>query len=591
MTLSRLARGFGVLAAFTLAACGSSGSGSSGSGGSPGTGGASGSKGGSGGSSATGGSTGSGGAKASGGNTGSGGNTASGGATGSGGNASSGGTTGSGGNTSGGASGTGGKAGAAGSGGASGAGGVAGTGGAGGAGGKGGATGQGGSGGSPTDGGASVATPAFDWVGVIGSGQSLSVGTTPANLTTQPYNNLMLSLGSAKVPNAGPDGGVLPGIDPWDPTINGLTMVPLVEPVRALETAYPSPYPGNIYGETPHAALANEITQQVKAATSSADYVTVHTIVGESGQGIPALIKQTPNTGSIGRAYAASLFEVGAINLQAKAASKKYGVGVIVMTHGETDCSNTTYGDSLVQLLSDYNTDIAAVTGQSYKVPMYLSQQHGCPGAPACTKESNLRPTANDFEWQLGVQHPGQFVCTGPKYQYPAHSDGDGIHLNVTGYELLGEKTAEIYYQRAVLGKDWQPLMPIKVTRTSSTVVTVQFHVPNPPLVWDTSFNAPNITAFKNGKGFELYTSNDSSGYITISSVAISGDSVQITASAALPTTGLNVGYALVNQGKQSTNHSKAVRWGSLCDSDPFMGHTTNMPNPNYAVSFSQPVP
>jgi hypothetical protein len=358
--------------------------------------------------------------------------------------------------------------------------------------------------------------------------------------------------------------------------------------VRALETSYPSPYPGNIYGETPHAALANEITRFVKAASSSADYVTVHTIVGESGQGIPALIKQTPSTGSIGRAYAASLFEVGAINLQAKAASKKYGVGVIVMTHGETDCNNTTYGDSLVQLLSDYNTDIAAITGQTYQVPMYLSQQHGCPGAPACTKSSDLRPTANDFEWQLGVQHPGQFVCTGPKYQYPAHSDGDGIHLNVTGYELLGEKTAEIYYQRAVLGKDWQPLMPINVTRTSSTVVTVQFHVPNPPLVWDTTFNAPLIAEWKNGKGFELFTT---SGNVTISSVAISGDSVQITASAALPTSGLTVAYALTNQGKQSTNHSKAVRWGQLCDSDPFMGGTTKMPNANYAVSFSQPVP
>jgi hypothetical protein len=584
MTLSRMARGLLVVAAATLAACGNSSSGSSGSGGSGGThgsGGVSGSggsvgNGGSGGSSASGGTPGTGGTKASGGATGSGGASSTGGATGSGGAASTGG-----------ASGTGGATGVGGSAGSRGAGG----GGATGAGGKAGAGGSTGPGGSPGDGGVSVAKPSFDWVGVIGSGQSLSVGTTPANLTTQPYNNLMLSLNGAAVPNAGPDGGVKPGVNPWDPTVSGLTMVPLIEPVRALETAYPSSYPDNIYGETPHAAMANEITRFVKAASSSADYVTVHTIVGESGQGIPALIKQTPNTGSIGRAYAASLFEAGAINLQAKAASKSYGVGVIVMTHGETDCNNTTYGTSLVQLLSDYNTDIAAVTGQTYKIPMYLSQQHGCPGAPACTKSSELRPTANDFEWQLGVQHPGDFVCTGPKYQYPAHSDGDGIHLNVTGYELLGEKTAEIYYQRAVLGQNWQPLVPVNVARTSSTVVTVQFHVPNPPLVWDTTFNAPNITAFKNGKGFELYTSNDSSGYITISSVAISGDSVQITASGTLPTTGLNVGYALVNQGKQSTNHSKAVRWGQLCDSDPFMGGTTKMPNPNYAVSFSQPVP
>src|SRR6185312_5776940 len=138
---------------------------------------------------------------------------------------------------------------------------------------------------------------------------------------------------------------------------------------------------------------------------------------------------------------------------------KSYGVGVIVLTHGETDCNNTGYGDSIVQLLSDYNADLPGITGQSYKIPMYMSQQHGCPGAPACTKSSDLRPTANDFEWQLAVQHPGDCVCTGPKYKYPAHSDGDGIHLTVTGYELLGEKTAQVYYQRAVLGKDWQPLM------------------------------------------------------------------------------------------------------------------------------------
>ena len=331
--------------------------------------------------------------------------------------------------------------------------------------------------------GGSMAVTAWDWTSVVGSGQSLSVGTTPAASTTQPYHNLKLSLGTATVPGT--------GANPWDSTIAGLTTVPLVEPFRALETTYPSPYPGNIYGETPHAAMANEITALVKAASPSADYVTVHTVVGESGQGIIALNKQTGSTtGTTGRAYAASLFEVGAITTLAKAAGKSYGVGVIVMTHGETDCSSTTYKDQLIQLLSDYNTDIPAITGQTSKIPMYLSQQHGCPGAPACTASTDLRPIANVTEWQLGVDHKGDFVCTGPKYQYPAHSDGDGIHLNVTGYQLLGEKTAQVYYQRAVLGQDWQPLQPTGVDQ-SGRVVTVHFHVPVPPLNWDTSLDKP----------------------------------------------------------------------------------------------------
>ena len=565
-----------------LSGCGNSSSGGSGSGGSggavasggsTGTGGSA--KGGSGGNSASGGS---GGSPATGGNHGGGGTIATGGSLGTGGASGGGGSSATGGST-----GTGGATGGSGGG----AGGKAGSGGAGGSatGGGSGTTGTGGAGG----GSVAVAKPSFDWVGVVGSGQSLSVGTTPAALTTQPYNNLMLALNGATVPGT--------GTDPWDPGVAGLTMVPLVEPVRALETAYPSPYPGNIYGETPHAAMANEITRFVKAASASADYVTVHTIVGESGQGVVALVKEAAgaDTGTTGRAYAATIFEAGAITKLAKAAGKSYGVGVVVLTHGETDCSNATYGDSIVQLLSDYNTDISAITGQTYKIPMYLSQQHGCPGAPACTAETNLRPTANDFEWQLGVQHPGDFVCTGPKYQYPAHSDGDGIHLNVTGYELLGEKTAEIYYQRAVLGQDWQPLAPTGVSR-NGRVVTVQFHVPVEPLNWDTSFDAPKITAWANGKGFELFSATSStvttsSTNITISSVAISGDSVQITAGADLPATGLYVAYALTNQGKQSSNHSKSVRWGQLRDSDPFMGGTTKQANPNYAVSFSMPVP
>ena len=158
----------------------------------------------------------------------------------------------------------------------------------------------------------------------------------------------------------------------------------------------------------------------------------------------------------------------------------------------------------------------------------------------------------------------------------------------MTGYELLGEKTAQVYYQRAVLGNDWQPLMPIKVTRTSSTVVTVQFHVPVPPLVWDTVVRRPAHHRVEERQGVRaLHLERQRHHQL--------GRHLRrlrpITASAALPTSGLTVAYALTNQGKQSTNHSKAVRWGQLLRFDPFMGGTTNMPNPNYAVSFSQPVP
>ena len=73
--------------------------------------------------------------------------------------------------------------------------------------------------------------------------------------------------------------------------------------------------------------------------------------------------------------------------------------------------------------------------------------------------------------------------------------------------------------------------------------------------------------------------------------MAISGDAVEITASSDLPASGLVVGYALSSQGVQMSTASKAVRWGQLRDSDPFVGSTTRKANPNYCVSFEMPVP
>ncbi len=236
-----------------------------------------------------------------------------------------------------------------------------------------------------------------------------------------------------------------------------------------------------------------------------------------------------------------------------------------------------------MRLLSDCNADLLAITGQTPKIPMYLSQQHAYPSGAG---SQGQRPVVNQIQWQLGVRHPGDFVCTGPKYQYPG--DPDGVHLTALGYQLLGEKVGQVYYERVVRGADWQPLMPTTVER-HGRVVTVRFNVPVPPLTWEPSFGAPSIGAWIQGRGFELRTA---SADIVIDSVDISGDAVNITAVADLPTSGtLTVGYAMASQGVQMTTASRAVRWGQLRDSDPFVGSTTNQPNPNYAVSFELRIP
>ena len=356
-------------------------------------------------------------------------------------------------------------------------------------------------------------------------------------------------------------------------------MVSLHEPIRSLAVTYPSAYPQNLYGETPHTAMASQISA-LFLKDSGGDYVTVHTVVGESGQPMSVIDKAATEVDSagtsMGRAYAGTLFEVGAIARLAKAANKTYGIGAIVLTHGESDAGNGAYEAAMVQLWSDYNKDLSALTGQKTSIPMLVSQQHSVPAGMGFTSASTLA------EWQVGIDHPGDIFCSGAKYQYPYVTDG--VHLSAMGYDLLGEKYGEIFYDSVVLGQRWQPLQPISAARAGS-VVTVQFHVPAEPLVWDDTLPSPHPTgypAWTAGRGFEV-TQNGAP--VTISAVAIAGDSVQITCGADLTTGNVVVSYAYTADGALMPGGTG--RWGHLRDSDPMVGPTTHAANPNYCVSFS----
>jgi len=437
-----------------------------------------------------------------------------------------------------------------------------------GAGGQGGANG-GGASGMAGQGGAMMPTgpiKPWDLTGIIGTGQSLSVGTwgTP-KLTTSPDQNFKLSLGTLSVP-------------PYAPDSTQLSLVQLVEPIRPTTTAYPSAYPANIFGETPHTAMGSEVSALFKTAFKD-DYPTVHTVVGESGQPMSVINKAATATSNMGHAFAASLFEAQAIARIVKGMNKTYGIGAIVLTHGETDNANSNYESDLVQLWSDYNASLAPITGQTGSIPLFLTQQNSSPNGAGSTAAST------QAQWRASVDHPGDIVCVGPKYQYPYYSDA--LHLVAQGYDLLGEKYGEVYFERVASGHDWQPLQPTSIEHTGSTL-TVHFHVPVAPLVWDTALKEPHQTAltqWKNGHGFEVA---DQSGIaVTINSAQIVGDTVVLTC-ATDPGDGGSVSYAATADGPPMPGGT--ARWGTLRDSDPFTGATTKQVQPNYAVAFQMPI-
>jgi lysophospholipase L1-like esterase len=413
---------------------------------------------------------------------------------------------------------------------------------------------------------------AWDWTGIIGTGQSLAVGEQgrPVKLTNQPYGNLKLFTDTL----------------PWpvDPDDTHLALVPLVEPIGRKSPSYPSSWPENIAGETPHTAMADELSALMKAAAGK-DFVSVHSEVGENGQCMIYLRKNPEKKGLNGRSFEAAMIETKAITRLAKAAGKSYGVGAITLTHGECDAGNENYENDLHQLWSDYNTDLRAITGQTQNVLLIVSQQNSLNDQAASTLA----------QWKAGVDHGDEIVCSGPKYQYPY---AEGVHLTTTGYEELGEKYAQVYYERVLLGHPWEPLEPKGVERKGAEIA-VHFNVPVAPLVWDANFQAPHpkTDEWKAGKGFEVSTAAGEK--VAIVSAEISGDAVIITC-AADPGAGARVSYAMVSDPRAAGEKFPArmaspwkgtYRWGLLRDSDPFTGAVTGTAQPNYGVAFEMMVP
>jgi hypothetical protein len=173
--------------------------------------------------------------------------------------------------------------------------------------------------------------------------------------------------------------------------------------------------------------------------------------------------------------------------------------------------------------------------------------------------------------WQAAREHPGQIVCTGPKYQY--QYSPDNLHLKAAGYLGLGEKYAEVFDRVVNQREDFKPLGPSRITRQSAALIEVEFDVPNPPLSWDEHLAPPHQTAFTewaNGRGFEVLNGDVP---VAIESVAIDESSVLITLEnpPALETA-LTVQYAMTQDGAGHQGGSPDGLRGQLCDSDPFVG-------------------
>ena len=288
-----------------------------------------------------------------------------------------------------------------------------------------------------------------------------------------------------------------------------------------------------------------------------------------------------PADGTSGRAYDATLFEVAAIKRLAARRDKSYGIGAIVMTHGESDAGNTNYANELYQLLTDYNADLAAMTGQTAKIPMLVSQQNSVPADErigldirAAGAEGGRRSPRRDrlhrpevpvlvrdrhrarSPVRAGVRTPGREDRAGL-----LRAGGAGARLAAAAAASSAERTGSDGHR--AFSRAGAAAGP----GTTSCRRRTDLMIPQ----WEM------------GRGFEVLVAGTRQ---TITGVEIVGDdTVEITCAGDLIAGEVVVGYAATAEGGTPPT-AQPARWGHLRDSDKFMGTVTGTAQPNYCVAF-----
>jgi hypothetical protein len=117
---------------------------------------------------------------------------------------------------------------------------------------------------------------------------------------------------------------------------------------------------------------------------------------------------------------------------------------------------------------------------------------------------------------------------------YPPNRHGDAIHLSADGERWWGEQVGKVMHRVLHEKEAWQPLRPRKaVFEAGRESIVIEFTVPRPPLVIDTSFLAKQESAVEGGfsslAGFRVHG-------VTLKAVEIaSPTSVRLRFAKALP--------------------------------------------------------
>ena len=350
-------------------------------------------------------------------------------------------------------------------------------------------------------------------------GQSLGRGqeTWPALSRTNRFNNKML--GGNVLPNTH-DGanystfGRAALVDLFAQSVDGATQY-----TDAQESALS---PGNgAFGEPVNHGWVNfskHLHNQEALTENDASRLFVTFNPSVSGRTIEQLSKV--NTQDATDRY--SRFTDGLTKIETASGVDSHVVDGIMWMQGEWNYYNNggsrnkaTYKTLFGTLIDNMIADCKTITGQTQK-PAFFTYQTGAEYTSDVDSAGNPGLHVGMAQLETSLEKDGVFMV-GPVYPYT----DKGGHLDSNGSRWYGHQIAKVYHRVVRLGEDWEPLRPIKITQ-DVTVIYIDFHVPEAPLVFDLPYVVNNAVDYSTN-GFKV---TDASGTVAISSVEIVGNTI-----------------------------------------------------------------
>ncbi|XHR30951.1 MAG: hypothetical protein ACFUZC_10370 [Chthoniobacteraceae bacterium] len=199
--------------------------------------------------------------------------------------------------------------------------------------------------------------------------------------------------------------------------------------------------------------------------------------------------------------------------------NKSYGIAALCWVQGETNYSPS--GD-FAATKEGYKEKLKQFRDDFLKTGMGISNQ---PNIPAFVTYQTSGAYTNDTnglaigmaQWELTQEVPGCYLAT-PSYPFTDY----GGHLTANGYRWMGAQFGKVLDKVMVRREKWKPLSPIKAKREGRTL-SIDFHVPEPPLVFDSPYIGRNKPELAKNKGFNVY---DGNAEVRISSIRIVADTI-----------------------------------------------------------------